>query len=154
MVQFSYFLPLALPQHLLSFQHPSVFSHHYSCCGTGRSCWCGRSLRPLILSWGRIKITPSNCLFSVSSLGWGAMAARQGRPFLQCSLKCGWAEEPYKSTLVSLIPDLGSLYRAGRAIPVPCTGRWTEFQSRLLSSCFLCQLQFQVVYAWILDFFN
>ena len=52
-----------------------------------------------------------------------------------CSLRCGWAEEPYKSTWLSLTPDLGSLYRAGRAIPVPCAGRWTEFQSSL--QCFI-----------------
>lgn len=66
-------------------------------------------------------------------VGSGVLPARPGCQTLAPSAlwRRSWAEEPYKSTWPSLIPDPGSLYRAGRAIPVPCTGRWTEFQSSL-----------------------
>lgn len=66
---------------LFSFQHPSVFSHHYSCCSSWRSCRWGCSLRHSILTWGRISYPLQNSV-PISPLDSCALAARQGGTLL------------------------------------------------------------------------
>lgn len=59
-----HFLVLFFSSHrffLFCFQHPSVFSHHYSCCSSWCSCLWGCSLRPAILTWARISYPLQHC---------------------------------------------------------------------------------------------